>query len=107
MRPSAVRHDIVLILSLTGVASPAEYERPMASYMSLDLSTVSCHSYTSLNIFNDTPPEPVVFPRQQLSMRTRMPINHLRMNSIPEENNYEKLNPLPKPAPLLSSHDPQ
>lgn len=84
---------------MTGTASPAEYEKPLSSYMSLDLSTVIHHSYTPLNIAHDpnTPPELVTFPRQ-LSMRTRLPIGHLRMNSIPEENNYEKLNRLPKPS---------
>lgn len=76
--------------------------------MSLDLSSVTHHLYTPLHLSGDpnTPPEPAAFPRQQLSMRSRLPINHLRMNSIPEENNYEKLNPLAKPS-LIRSHDPQ
>lgn len=94
---------------VTGTASPAEYEKPLSSYMPLDLSNVAHHSYTPLNISNDPPnisPELVMFPRQQLSMRTRLPVYPLRMNSIPEENNYEKLQQLPKPS-LFTSHDPQ
>ncbi|XP_065898366.1 uncharacterized protein [Dysidea avara] len=88
-----------------GIRSPAEYEKPMAhashSYTQLDLSGVVHHAYTPLNISGDptTPPEHL-FQRQplQMSTRSRVIIGHLRMNSIPEENNnYERLQPTPKP----------